>query len=166
KSRAANVANDRVSVNHRAQPVEQIVADAACVLLQLLVVYHVEHRDSYRARHGVAAERTEILHAVVERIRDRARGGDRTDRMSVAQWLAHHDYVGHDTLILKRPEARSHATQAGLHFVGDAHAALLSNILIDVRQISGRQHDLAAHTWACLGDKCRRPKSMTHELVD
>ena len=82
-----------------------------------------------RARHGVAAERAEELHAVVERIRDRARRRDRANRMTVAQRLAHHDDVGHDVLILERPEARAHATESRLHFVGDAHAAGRANVL-------------------------------------
>ena len=40
-----------------------------------------------------------------------ARRDDRADRMAVAEWLADHDDVGHDALILERPEARAHAAE-------------------------------------------------------
>ena len=89
-----------------------------------------------RARHRVAAERAEELHAVVERVGDGARRRDRADRMAVAERLAHHDDVGHDALILERPEARAHAAEPGLHFVGDAHAAAGAHVLVHVRRDS------------------------------
>ena len=53
--------------------------------------------------------------------------------MTIAERLAHDDDIGHDTLILERPEARAHPAETGLHLVGDTQAAGFSNILINVR---------------------------------
>ena len=105
------------------------------------------------ARHRVAAERAEVLHAVVERVGDRARRRHRADRMAVAERLAHHDDVGHDALILERPEARAHAAESRLHFVGDADAAGRAHVLVHVRQISRRKDELAADARTRLGDE-------------
>ena len=56
-------------IDERTQPLEQMRADALSVRLELLVLDDVQHRQADRARHGVAAERAEELHPVVERRR-------------------------------------------------------------------------------------------------
>ena len=87
----------------------------------------------------------------------------RADRMSVAERLAHHDDVGHDVLILERPEARAHASESRLHFVGDAQTAAVAHVLIHLRQISARQNELSADARTRLGDERREPPTASRE---
>ena len=170
QSRAAHVANDRESIGERAEPRPHALAHRERVRLQLLVAHDVEHRDPDRARHGVPAERAEELHPVVERVGDRARRRHGADRVPVAERLAHDDDVGHDALILERPEARAHPPEPRLHFVGDAHAAGVSHVCVDVGEIPRGQYELPANARARLGDErsdatprvLNRPQRVAH----
>ena len=81
---AAHVADERVTVDERPQPVEQTLTDPQRVLLQLLVPHDVEHGVADRARHLIPTERREVLHAVGERLGDVASGDDRRQRMTIA----------------------------------------------------------------------------------
>ena len=145
---------------------KQMRADVKRVRLQSFVAQDVEHREPDRARHRVPAERAEVLHPVVERVGDRARRRDRADRMAVAERLSHHDDVGHDVLILERPEARAHAPESGLHFVGDAHAAAGAHVLVHLLEIARREDELSADARARLGDERRDAAAPVAQFVD
>ena len=119
--------------------------------LQLFFLDHIQHREPNRARDRVPAERAEVLHPVVERVGDGASRCDRADRMAVAERLSHHDDIGHDVLVFECPEARAHAPESGLHFVGDAHAAAGAHVLVHFLEISRREDELTAHARAGFG---------------
>ena len=83
---------------------EQVRTDlrAACAC-KLLVLDDVQHRQSDRARDGVAAERAEELHPVGERRGDLRRRHHRPDRMAVADRFAEHDDVAARRPAVRKP---------------------------------------------------------------
>ena len=60
------------------------------------------------------------------------RGDHRGERAAVADALGHRDDVGNHALRFEAPEMRARAAKAGLHFVGDAHAAGRADVFVDV----------------------------------
>ncbi len=62
ETRAAHVADQGTAILQIAQRAEQVLAHAAGVRLESVLLEHVEHGQAGRARHRVAAERAEELH--------------------------------------------------------------------------------------------------------
>src|SRR4029079_6523393 len=79
---------------------------------------------------------------------------------------AYHDDVRHDALLLERPEVRADAPQAGLHLVGDAHAAYRADMPIDRIEIAGRRHDLSADARTGLRDERSQADIILAQPVD
>ena len=104
QSRAAHIADERTPIDERSQLREEVGADLLRMRLHPFVFEHVEHGQSDGARDGVAAERAEVLHPVVERrgyLRRRHHGAD---RMPIADRLAQHHDVRHHLLLLEAVE--------------------------------------------------------------
>ena len=55
--------------------------------------------------------------------------------------------------VLEAPEMRAGAAEAGLHFVGDAHAAGGAHVFVGVLEIAVRKHDEAADALDGFGDE-------------
>ena len=120
EARPAHVADQRVLLREPPQPLEEAVAHAPGPLLQPLLLDDVEHGEAGGAGDGVAAERAEELHAVVERVGDLARRHHGAEREAVPDRLAEHHDVRHDALSLEAPEVRAQPAEARLHLVRDA----------------------------------------------
>src|SRR4051812_36185974 len=82
-----------MSIDKLAESAEQPLPDDAGVLLEPLLLDDVEDREADRGRHRVATERVEVLHAVRERVRDLASRDHGSERVAVADRLAHRDDV-------------------------------------------------------------------------
>src|SRR5688500_15362095 len=141
----SHVADERAPLREWLQSIQQALAHLTRVRLQPFVANHVERRQPDRARHRVSAERAEEFPPVVERGRDGRRRDHRANGVAAPERLAHHDDVRHDTLILERPEARSHATEAGLHLVSDADTSRGAHVPVHLRKVSAWEDDLPAN---------------------
>ena len=65
----------------------------------------------------------------------------------------HRDDVGNHALRFKAPEMRAGAAEAGLHFVGDAHAAGGADVFVSVLEIAVRKYHEAADALDGFGDE-------------
>src|SRR6266567_1616811 len=74
--------------------------------------------------------------------------------MSIAYGLTHRNNVGHNSLCLESPEMRTDPPEANLYFVGNAHSARVSHIMVHFLEIVSRQHKLAAAAHQRLTYKC------------
>ena len=66
------------------------------------------------------------------------------ERHAVADALGHRHQVGRDAPVLEAPEMLAGAAEAGLHFVGDAQAAVLADDVVDDLEIFRRRRDGSA----------------------
>ncbi|MNP16850.1 hypothetical protein D3C76_1092590 [compost metagenome] len=103
-----------------AETLEQVIADVQGVCFQLVALDCIEHRQAYRARHGVAGEGIEILHAVIEGIGNLTGGHNRRHRVAVANRFAHGDGIRHHALGLECPPVATDAAKPDLHLIGQA----------------------------------------------
>ena len=127
--------------------------DAEGVLLETLVLDDVQDRQADRARYRLAAEGVEVLHSVCEALRDLGRGDDGAQWMPVPHGLAHGHDVGHDALSLEGPEVASHAAEAHLDLVADAHAAVLAHQGVCRREVARSELDLPTAAQQALADE-------------
>ena len=126
-------------VGQRSQAGDQPAAEDAGILLEALLLDHLEDGETGRRNERVAAERVdvEIL---------RQRGGDLRSRhdggqgQAVADALGHRHDLGRNTGALEAPVVVSGAGEAGLHLVGDADAAVGADDVVDLRQVVRRSH--------------------------
>ena len=100
---------------------------------------------------GIAAEGVE-MNPLRQRLRDLRRGDDGGERRAVADALGHGDDVGNHALRFEAPVVRARAAEAGLHFIGDAHAAGGAHVLVGVLQIAVGENDEAADALDRLGE--------------
>ena len=77
------------------------------------------------------------------------------ERHAVADSLRHRDEVGHDVEVLESPVVIARASEAGLHFVGDAETAVLARDLVRFAQVIPRAVRRAADSLNRLGDERR-----------
>ena len=130
----AHLADQRVALLQPAQSLQQAGAHLPRVLLQAVLVDHVEHRQPGRHRHRVAAEGVEVDPAG-ERLGDLPPGGDRGQRHAVADALGHGDDVGYHAVVLEAPVVLAGSAEAGLHFVGNAEPAVLPRRCVCLAEI-------------------------------
>ena len=140
---APHVADDGVPLLQPPQACGEVPADPERPCREPLVLDHVEDGEAGGAGDGVAAERAEELHAVGEGRGDLARGHHGAEREAVPDRLAEDDHVRHDALPLEAPERLAEAAEARLHLVGDRDAAGRAHVTIRLRQVAGREDDLA-----------------------
>src|SRR5207247_9000049 len=76
-------------------------------------------------------------------------------RRAVANALGHRHQLGRHAPVLEAPELRARSPEAGLHFVGDAHAAMTAHDVVDDAELLRRRRDDPAGTLDRLGDKAR-----------
>src|SRR6266850_7965847 len=93
------------------------------MLLQLFFFKNIQNRETRCASDGIAAERTEKLHPIVEGVGDLTFGDNRRDRKRIADRLAKNHDVGNHILRFESPEVRAQAPKSHLDFIGDADAA-------------------------------------------
>src|SRR5882724_4825789 len=136
------------------QTAHEMSSNAQRMLLQLFFLKNVQNRETRCARDGIAAERAEKFHAIIECICDLLRGDHRGERKRVANGLAKNHDVGNHSLCFKSPEVRAQASKSHLDFVGDADAARGTDVTIDHRKITGRKYDLPPDAGHCLRNIC------------
>ena len=126
-------------------------------LAQPLAFDHVEHRQPDLRRNRVATEGVEVLHSALKGLSDGTRRQHGSERMAVTDWLAEGQDVGPRTLCIERPHRAADATEADLHFVGDADATSRADRIECARQVSRRWHDLATAPHQRLGQEGGQP---------
>src|SRR5712664_4176652 len=136
------------------QTAHELSSNAQRMLLQLFFLKNVQNREPRRASNGIAAKRTEKLHAIVEGIGDLTRGDNRRERKRIADRLAKNHDVGNHSLCFKSPEVSAQAPKSHLDFVGDADAARGTDVTVNRRKITGRKYDLPADAGQCFRNIC------------
>src|SRR6266478_5289466 len=136
------------------QTAHELSSNAQRMLLQLFFLKNVQNREPRRASNGIAAKRTEKLHAIVEGIGDLTRGDNRRERKRIADRLAKNHDVGNHILRFESPEVRAQASKSQLNFIGDADAARCAYVTVHRREITRRKYNLPADAGQCFRNIC------------
>ena len=106
----------------------QVCADRERILLEAFGLDDVQHGQTDRARHGIPAERVEVLHAIIKGRRNLRCRDDGGHGVAVTDGFAERDDIGDDSLRLEPPKMRADASEPDLHLVGDAHRTGISGV--------------------------------------
>src|SRR5579884_846406 len=164
--RSPHVADQRMFLPQRCQPLQQELASPQRVFLQTLLFQHVQHRQSRPACHWIPTERAEKLHPVRERRRNLARRHNRSQRRTVPNRLSQHHHVRHRFLHFKPPEVRSQPPESRLHFIRYANPSRRAHVAVRLLQISGRKHNLSRHARQRFREKRARPSPFLPHRFD
>src|SRR5271169_3472061 len=120
-------------------------ADLQRAPLKMFVAQNIEDSKSGSAGHGIAAKRSEELHAIVEGGGDFGSRDYRGKGKSIADGFTENSDVWNNGLCFKAPEMCPEASETYLDFIGDADTAGCAHMFVNFGQIIRGKHDLTGN---------------------
>src|SRR5262249_43907969 len=121
------------------QPCKNVAAQFERVFLQFFPLDDFKHRLADGAHDRIASKSVKV-DSLRKHIGNQRSGDHGGQGATVANALGHRDDVGDHALGLEAPEVAAHAAEAGLNLIGNADAARPTNVLINVLEITVREH--------------------------
>jgi hypothetical protein len=126
------------------------------VLLEPVLVYHLEHRQTCGHGDRIATERVEV-NSAGECLCDLSSRRHRGEWNTVPDPLGHRDDVGNNTVVLEPPVVLAGAAEAGLNFVGNTEAAVFPDDRVRLAEIVGSPAGHSSDSLNRFGDEGRDP---------
>src|ERR1700752_955818 len=135
------------------------------MLLQVLLLYHFQNRQTYCTRDIVAAKRAEKLHSVVKRVGNRSRCNHCADRMSIANRFTEHNDIRNHIVLLESIEVGANPSIRGLNLIRNTDSSRTAYQIVNSSQIALRKNDLSGNAWQRLANETTEAWSYLRDQV-